>query len=210
MSALQEEALIGLMFDDFVTKNRMKSLDYDKVRRFARTIQTEDALCRTLDAAPVPSDEILWLPDDQWITEMCLKFRDAEQEKLTMAAAKAKDRAKEAAAKPGSAAAQMAAKKAAALAAKAALDAKEASQESHRQSVVSRRAETMGSPKPPTPRKALAKGRAAVVAAKGSGSGSKPLARELKSPSPPLRRTTLSHTTDGLVVPSSPVAVAVA
>ena len=118
--------MIGLMFDDFVTANRMRSLDYDKVRRFAKTIQTDDGVCRTLGTQPCPADELIWQPDDDWITQMCFKFKAAEDEKLAAAAEKAKERAKEAASKPGPAA-EMAAKKAAAAAAKAALEAKETS-----------------------------------------------------------------------------------
>ena len=69
LSDTQEEALIGLMFDDFVVAHRMKSLDYDKVRRFAMTIQQDPAVCSTLATPPVPGDELMWVPSEEWITD---------------------------------------------------------------------------------------------------------------------------------------------
>lgn len=36
---MQEEALVGLMYEEFGGRNNYKSLDYDKIRRFATSIQ---------------------------------------------------------------------------------------------------------------------------------------------------------------------------
>lgn len=77
LSAEQEEALIELMFDDFVSTHDMKYLDYDKVRHFAITIQSDVEVCRTLKSAPVSEDEV-WVPSDEWITDKCLQFKGAE------------------------------------------------------------------------------------------------------------------------------------
>ena len=75
LSLLQEDALIGLMYEDF-NRNRMRSLDYDKVRRFAFSIQTEPSICVSLDAEPCGEGEA-WEPQDEWITSMCQAFINA-------------------------------------------------------------------------------------------------------------------------------------
>ena len=62
ISVLQEDALIGLMYEDF-GRNRFKSLDYNKVRRFALSIQTHPAICSALDSEPVEPAEA-WEPPD--------------------------------------------------------------------------------------------------------------------------------------------------
>ena len=64
-------AHIGTASDvhDF-NRNRMRSLDYDKVRRFAFSIQTEPSICVALDAEPCGEGEA-WEPQDEWITSMC-------------------------------------------------------------------------------------------------------------------------------------------
>ena len=77
LSAEQEEALIELMFDDFVSTHDMKYLDYDKVRHFAVAIQSDVEVCGTLNTAPVPEDEV-WVPSGEWITDKCLQFKGAE------------------------------------------------------------------------------------------------------------------------------------
>ena len=57
----------------------MKHLDYDKVRRFAISIQTDPEICDRLDAAPV-SEQQAWEPPDAWITDMCMAFINAAKE----------------------------------------------------------------------------------------------------------------------------------
>lgn len=78
LNLLQEDALIGLMWEDF-NKNDMKHLDYDKVRRFAVSIQTDGEICGRLDAEAV-AEEQAWEPPDAWITDMCLAFINAAKE----------------------------------------------------------------------------------------------------------------------------------
>ena len=56
LNLLQEDALIGLMWEDF-NKNDMKHLDYDKVRRFAVSIQTDGEICGRLDAEAAAEEE---------------------------------------------------------------------------------------------------------------------------------------------------------
>ena len=126
LSDTQEEALIGLMFDDFVVAHRMKSLDYDKVRRFAMTIQQDPAVCSTLATPPLPGDELVWVPSDDWITDKCLTFKRHEEEKREAARLAAQERVKEAISKPGTEAAAAAAKLKAAAAAKKELEEKQA------------------------------------------------------------------------------------
>jgi hypothetical protein len=118
--------LIGLMFDDFVVAHRMKSLDYDKVRRFAMTIQQDPAVCSTLATPPLPGDELVWVPSDDWITDKCLTFKRHEEEKREAARLAAQERVKEAISKPGTEAAAAAAKLKAAAAAKKELEEKQA------------------------------------------------------------------------------------
>ena len=63
LSVDQEEVLIAMMFDDFMSTG-MQSLDYDRVVRCAVTIQTDGDVCNVLSgSAPVPLDEC-WIPDD--------------------------------------------------------------------------------------------------------------------------------------------------
>ena len=63
LSVDQEEVLIAMMFDDFMSTG-MKSLDYDRVVRCAVTIQTDADVCNVLSSsAPVSLDEC-WIPDD--------------------------------------------------------------------------------------------------------------------------------------------------
>jgi len=78
LNLLQEDALIGLMWEDF-NKNDMKHLDYDKVRRFAVSIQNDGEICGRLDAEAV-AEEQAWEPPDAWITDMCLAFINAAKE----------------------------------------------------------------------------------------------------------------------------------
>jgi hypothetical protein len=74
----QEEVLIAMMFDDFMG-NDMKSLDYDRIRRCAISIQNDEDVCRVLGGTPVPQEEC-WVPEDAWITDMCFAFSSTEQQ----------------------------------------------------------------------------------------------------------------------------------
>ena len=78
LSLMQEDALIGLMFEEF-GKNDMKHLDYDKVRRFAVSLQTDPAICERLDCEAIAED-LAWSPPDVWITDMCMAFLNAKKE----------------------------------------------------------------------------------------------------------------------------------
>jgi len=88
LSLMQEEALVGLMYEEFGGRNNYKSLDYDKIRRFATSIQTDPVVCESLEAMLVTEDEA-WEPDDDWITNMCHAFIDARDQE----ARKTKNRA---------------------------------------------------------------------------------------------------------------------
>jgi len=72
----QEEVLIALMFDDFMATG-MKSLDYDRVVRNAVTIQSDPDVCKVLNAEPIIVAEC-WVPEDDWITDMCFAFTSTE------------------------------------------------------------------------------------------------------------------------------------
>jgi len=78
LSLLQEDALVGLMFDDFEA-TQGQSLDYDKVKRYAVSIQTDPEICDALDVEPIEVVEDAWEPDDDWITNMCHAFTDARR-----------------------------------------------------------------------------------------------------------------------------------
>ena len=70
----QEEALIGLMYNEFMANDAMH-LDYEKVGRFAMTIQTDEAVCSALGLAVV-AEEGVWHPTAEWITAKCLAFKE--------------------------------------------------------------------------------------------------------------------------------------
>lgn len=72
LSPVQEDALVGLMFDEF-SRNNCKHLDYDKVRRFAFELQTDPVICASMEAEPLGEGEC-WTPSDEFITEMCRAF----------------------------------------------------------------------------------------------------------------------------------------
>jgi len=74
----QEEALIGLMYDNF-QMNDCQSLDYDRVVRCALTLQCDPEVCKALGAPCVPMEQA-WLPEDAWITDMCFAFTDADSQ----------------------------------------------------------------------------------------------------------------------------------
>ena len=78
LSLPQEDALIGIMYDDF-HHNRMQHLDYNKIRKYAFELQTDPQVCASLDAEPCGEGEV-WEPSDDWITDMCLAFRNAARE----------------------------------------------------------------------------------------------------------------------------------
>lgn len=78
LNLMQEDALIGLMYDEFHSNN-MKHLDYDKVRRFAISIQCDPVVANRLDTEALTEDDA-WSPPDAWITDMCLAFLSAEKE----------------------------------------------------------------------------------------------------------------------------------
>ena len=87
LAPLQEDALIGLMFDMFV-RNNFKHLDYNKVRRYAFDIQTDPVICASMDAEPCGEGEV-WSPSDEFITDMCLAFlahKKAEAQKASRTA----------------------------------------------------------------------------------------------------------------------------
>ena len=72
LAPLQEDALIGLMFDNFAA-NKYKHLDYDKVRHYAFELQTDEVICASMDTTACGEGEV-WLPPDEWITDMCRAF----------------------------------------------------------------------------------------------------------------------------------------
>lgn len=72
----QEEVLVAMMFDDFMSTG-MQSLDYDRVVRCAVTIQVDPDVCKVLNATPSTLEEC-WMPDDAWITDMCFAFSSTE------------------------------------------------------------------------------------------------------------------------------------
>jgi len=74
----QEEALMGLMYDNYMA-NDGKTLDYDRVVRSALTMQCDPKVCEALGAAPVKFDDA-WIPDDAWMTDMCFAFTNADAE----------------------------------------------------------------------------------------------------------------------------------
>jgi len=84
LSVLQEEALIGLIYEQFVVENDCKSMDYDKVKRFALTIQMDEEVCATLCTAPVPTEAECWIPEDDWLTDMCKAFKKSYEEHVAM------------------------------------------------------------------------------------------------------------------------------
>ena len=77
LSLLQEDALVGLMFDDFESTDGT-SLDYDKVKEHAVSIQTDAEICIAFDMDPIEETEA-WVPTDDWITHMCHAFTDARR-----------------------------------------------------------------------------------------------------------------------------------
>jgi len=78
LTLLQEDALIGIMYEEF-GKNKMKHLDYDKVKGFAFELQTDAAICASLDAEACGEGEA-WEPSDAWITDMCRAFLNAQRD----------------------------------------------------------------------------------------------------------------------------------
>jgi len=77
----QEEALIGLMYDNF-QMNDNQALDYERVVRCALTLQCDPDVCKALGAAAVPMEEA-WLPEEAWVTDMCFAFTDADSQLTT-------------------------------------------------------------------------------------------------------------------------------
>ena len=101
---------MGMIYDDFVVKNKACHLDYDKVRRHAFASQCDDEIARALNAQPI-APELAWEPSDEWITHTCRAFLQKKQrydaEASADAAAKAAARTTQAASLPGSQAAKM-------------------------------------------------------------------------------------------------------
>ena len=77
LAPTQQEALLGMIYDDFVVKNGARHLDYDKVRRYAFSMQIDDEICAVL-AAEACAESVAWAPDDDWITQTCLAFRETK------------------------------------------------------------------------------------------------------------------------------------
>jgi hypothetical protein len=71
----QEEALLGLMYDHFQMSDS-QTLDLETVMRCALTLQCDPDVCKALGAQPVPMEEA-WLPEQDWVTDMCFAFTDA-------------------------------------------------------------------------------------------------------------------------------------
>ena len=71
----QEEALLGLMYDHFQMSD-CQTLDLETVMRCALTLQCDPDVCKALGAQPVPMEEA-WLPEQDWVTDMCFAFTDA-------------------------------------------------------------------------------------------------------------------------------------
>jgi hypothetical protein len=71
----QEEALLGLMYDHFQMCDS-QTLDLETVMRCALTLQCDPDVCKALGAQPVPMEEA-WLPEQDWVTDMCFAFTDA-------------------------------------------------------------------------------------------------------------------------------------
>ena len=78
LSLEQEEALLGLMFDNWQQHN-CQTLNYDHVMRCALTLQCNPAVCTQIGATAVHIDKA-WRPDDGWITDMCFAFNDADSQ----------------------------------------------------------------------------------------------------------------------------------
>jgi len=74
----QEEALIGLMYDNYMN-NDGKTLDYDRVVRSAVTLQCDPKVCEGIGATALKLEDA-WVPDDAWITDMCFAFSNADAE----------------------------------------------------------------------------------------------------------------------------------
>lgn len=81
LSLEQEEALIGLMFDNWM-QHQCTTLDYDHVMRCAITLQCNPEVVKAVSkgaTAPVPLEQA-WRPDDGWITDMAFAFNDADSQ----------------------------------------------------------------------------------------------------------------------------------
>lgn len=66
------------MYEEF-GKNKMRHIDYDKVKRFAFNIQTDPNICASLDTEACGEGEA-WEPTDEWITDMCRAFLNSARE----------------------------------------------------------------------------------------------------------------------------------
>ena len=67
-------------------ENDCKSMDYDKVKRFALTIQMDEEVCATCSARrlSVPTEAECWIPEDDWLTDMCKTFKKSYEEHVAM------------------------------------------------------------------------------------------------------------------------------
>uniref|UniRef100_A0A7S2CP38 Uncharacterized protein n=1 Tax=Haptolina brevifila TaxID=156173 RepID=A0A7S2CP38_9EUKA len=84
LSVLQEEALVGLIYESFVVDNNCTHLDYEKVKRFAVTIQTDEEVCATLSTTALDGEDDCWVPSDDWLTDMCKAFKKSYEEHVAM------------------------------------------------------------------------------------------------------------------------------
>jgi hypothetical protein len=71
----QEEALMGLMYDNFM-KNDCKMIEYERAVRCALSLQCDPRVCSTLCASAVTIEKA-WVPDEAWLTDMVFVFQDA-------------------------------------------------------------------------------------------------------------------------------------
>jgi hypothetical protein len=78
LNELQEDALVGLMWEEF-GRSKGNKLEHDKVKRFALQIQADPQVCAALDAQPV-APSAAWMPSDAWISDMTRAFKNARAE----------------------------------------------------------------------------------------------------------------------------------
>lgn len=75
LEVAREEALVGLIYETF-TGNKCKHIDYEKVARYAVTLQTDAAVCKALGLRCVATADV-WTPDEDWITQKCIAIKEA-------------------------------------------------------------------------------------------------------------------------------------
>lgn len=88
LTALQEEALLDMIYQSYVLENNCEKIDHTEVKQFAIKMQLDEDLCAELGAIPLSDDDILdctcleeacWIPEDGWIDDMCAAFKQASE-----------------------------------------------------------------------------------------------------------------------------------